>query len=174
MPSSSMRVAVGVAAAVAAAVGLQTSSASGQESGCASTPDVAPPAAALQGEPGDEHAQLPYGVPCTPTRRQTFWLRSEFNQREESPAFGGGVSSPWFFETLGFEQIVAGGARSGLQLGLFGEATYIDIPPSLRAFYGTESAATVNVGLHLFGMWMLDASFRPMRMGIRSRSPSSF
>jgi hypothetical protein len=97
-----------------------------------------------------------------PARRQTFWLRSELNQREESAEFGGGVSSPWLFETLGFEQVVVGGVHSGLQLGLFGEGTYILIPPSLRSFYGTDSAVTVNVGVHLFGMWMLDGDLRPM------------
>jgi hypothetical protein len=91
------------------------------------------------------------------------WLRSELDQREESAAFGGGVSSPWFFETLGFEHVVVGGATSGLQLGLFGEATHINIPPSLRGFYGADSAVTVNVGFHLFGMWMLDGNLRPMQ-----------
>ena len=106
----------------------------------------------------------------TPNRRRTFWLRSEYNQREESPAFGGGVSSPWFFETLGFEQVVICGAKSGLQLGVFGEATYINIPPSLRGFYGADSAATLNVGLHLFGMWMLDGNLRPMRMWFTGRN----
>jgi hypothetical protein len=98
----------------------------------------------------------------TPNRRQTFWLRSEIDQREESPAFGGGVSMPWFFETLGFGQVVAGGAKSGLQLAVFGEATYINIPPSLRGVYGSDSAVTVGVGLHVFGMWMLDGELRPM------------
>jgi hypothetical protein len=96
----------------------------------------------------------------TPNRRQTMWARSEYNQREESPASGGGVSSPWFFETAGFEHVVVGGAKSGLQLGLFAEATYVNIPPSLRAFYGTDSAVTVNVGVHVFGMWMLDGNLR--------------
>jgi hypothetical protein len=109
------------------------------------------------------HAQaaLVEAAARTPDRRQAFWLRSEFNQREESTAFGSGVSSPWFFETLGFEQIVLGGMKTGLQLGVFGEATYVNIPPTLRAFYGTDSAVTVNVGLHLFGMWMLDGALRP-------------
>lgn len=97
--------------------------------------------------------------------RQTLWLRSEFNQREESPALGGFVSSPWLFETLGFEQVVVGGARSGLQAGLFGEGTLISIPPSLRGAYGTDAAVTLNVGLHLFGMWMLDGNLRPMVHG---------
>jgi hypothetical protein len=97
----------------------------------------------------------------TPDRRQTLWARSEFNQREEPAAFGGGVSSPWLFETAGFEHVAVGGANSGLQLGLFAEATYINIPPSLRGFYGTDSAVTINVGLHLFGMWMLDGNLRP-------------
>jgi hypothetical protein len=101
----------------------------------------------------------------TPNRRQTLWLRSEFNQREESPALGGLVSSPWLFETLGFEQVVVGGARSGLQAGLFGEATVVSIPPSLRGVYGTDVAITLNVGLHVFGMWMLDGDLRPMVHG---------
>jgi hypothetical protein len=98
----------------------------------------------------------------TPNRRQTLWLRSEINQREESPALGGGVSSPWLFETAGFEHVVAGGEASGLQVGVFAEGTYVDIPSSLRAFYGTGSAVTLNAGLHLFGMWMLDGAFQPM------------
>jgi hypothetical protein len=101
----------------------------------------------------------------TPSRRQTIWLRSEFNQREESPALGGVVSSPWFFETLGFEHVVVGGASSGLQVGLFGEGTFISIPPSLRGVYGTDAAVTLNLGLHVFGMWMLDGNLRPMAHG---------
>jgi hypothetical protein len=98
----------------------------------------------------------------TPNRRQIFWARSEYNQREESTAFGEGVSSPWLFETAGFEQVVVGGVTSGLQLGLFGEATYINIPSSLRALYGADSAVTVNVGLHLFGMWLFDSNWHRM------------
>jgi hypothetical protein len=98
----------------------------------------------------------------TPTRRQTLWLRSEFNQREEPESRGGGVSSPWLFETLGVEQIVVGGQHSGVQLGLFGEATLVHIPASLEGFYGTDTAVTVNFGLHLFGMWMYGADLRPM------------
>lgn len=98
----------------------------------------------------------------TPSLRQTVWLRGEFNEREESPALGGVVSTPWLFGTLGFEHVVVGGARSGLQVGLFGEATAISIPPSLHAFYGTSAAATLDVGLHLFGMWMLDGDLHPM------------
>lgn len=98
----------------------------------------------------------------TQDHRQTTWFRSEFNQREESPALGGFVSSPWFFETLGFEHVVVGGERSGLQMGLFGEGTFISIPPSLRSFYGTDAAVTLNVGVHVFGMWMLDGDFRRM------------
>lgn len=50
-------------------------------------------------------------------------------------------------------------------MGVFGEATVIFIPPSLQAFYGASSAVTLNVGLHLSGMWMTDASLRPMTMG---------
>jgi hypothetical protein len=116
----------------------------------------------INGEKHTAHGALVEAAARTPNRRQTFWLRSEFDQREESPALGGDVSSPWLFETLGYEHVVAGGTKSGLQLGVFGEATYINIPPSLRGFYGSDSAVTVNVGLHVFGMWMLDAHLRPM------------
>lgn len=98
----------------------------------------------------------------TPSRRSTLWHRSEFNQREEPESRGGGVSTPWFFETLGFEHVVAGGSKSGVQVGVFMELTYAHIPESLQGFYGTDSAAIGNVGLHLFGMWMLGDDFRPM------------
>ncbi len=98
----------------------------------------------------------------SPNRRQIFWHRSEFNQREEPEDRGGGVSSPWFFETLGFERVIAGGQTSGVQLGVFGEATYVRIPPSLQGFYGTDSAVTANMGLHIFGMWMLGDDLKPM------------
>jgi hypothetical protein len=101
----------------------------------------------------------------TPSRRQTMWIRSEFNQREESPELGGFVSSPWLFETLGFEEVVLGGTAHGVQLGLFGEGTFISIPESLHGVYGTDVAVTLNVGVHLFGMWMLDGEFRPMMHG---------
>ncbi len=114
---------------------------------------------------GEKHAaQAALGelAARTPDRRSTAWLRSELNQREESAAIGGGVSSPWFFETLGLERVVAGGAKSGLQAGIFSEATYVSIPSPLRGFYGAGSAVTVNVGLHLFGMWMLDGDLRRM------------
>jgi hypothetical protein len=98
----------------------------------------------------------------TPDRRTTLWTRSEFNQREESPALGGFVSSPWLFETLGAERVIVGGKASGLQLSFFGEATLVYIPESLQAYYGTATAVTVNVGLHVFGMWMLDGDLRRM------------
>ena len=88
----------------------------------------------------------------SPTRREIAWLRSELNQREEPASRGGGVSSPWFFETLGFEHVMF--VTGGAQVGLFGEVTWISIPVALRGFYGTDSAVTVNVGVHLFGMWM--------------------
>ena len=85
----------------------------------------------------------------SPNKRETFWLRSEFNPREER---NGAVSSPWFFQTFGYEHVLF--VTGGLQLGLFGEATAIAIPSSLQSFYGHDAALTVNVGLHLFGMWM--------------------
>jgi hypothetical protein len=85
----------------------------------------------------------------SPNRRETAWLRSEFNQREEQ---NGTVSSPWFFQTVGYEHVLF--VTAGLQLGLFAEATAIAIPSSLQSFYGHDAALTVNVGLHLFGMWM--------------------
>ncbi len=85
----------------------------------------------------------------SPNRRETAWLRSEFNQREEQ---NGTVSSPWFFQTFGYEHVLF--VTAGLQLGVFAEATAIAIPSSLQSFYGHDAALTVNVGLHLFGMWM--------------------
>lgn len=91
----------------------------------------------------------------TPSRVATVWTRSELDQREESPALGGIVSSPWFFQTFGLERVIAQSAASGLSFGLFGEATFIYIPPVLQSFYGTEAAFTVNLGVHLLGMWML-------------------
>jgi hypothetical protein len=115
-----------------------------------------------EGEKHTAQGALLEGAARTPDRRRTFWLRSELDQREESAAFGGGVSGPWLFETLGFEQVVVGGAKSGLQLGVFGETTYVNIPASLRGFYGTDSAVTVSVGLHVFGMWMLDGNLNRM------------
>ncbi|HWL88904.1 MAG TPA: hypothetical protein VNO21_24035 [Polyangiaceae bacterium] len=98
----------------------------------------------------------------SPNRREILWLRSEFNQREEPETRGGGISTPWFFETLGFEHVVLGGSRGGVQVGFFGEGTLISIPSSLRDFYGTDVAVTINVGLHVSGMWMLDGDLRPM------------
>ena len=50
-------------------------------------------------------------------------------------------------------------------MGLFGEGTFISIPESLRAVYGTEAAVTLNVGVHVLGMWMLDGDLHPMRHG---------
>jgi hypothetical protein len=98
-----------------------------------------------------------------PARRQTMWMRAELGQREESESLGGGVSSPWFFGSLGFEHVVIGGETSGLQLGLYAEATYAYIPTALESFYGTQSAVILDAGLHLFGMWMLDGSFERMK-----------
>ena len=62
------------------------------------------------------------------------------------------MSSPWFFQTAGYEHVLF--VTSGLQLGLFAEATAIAIPSSLQSFYGHDAALTVNFGVHLFGMWM--------------------
>jgi hypothetical protein len=98
----------------------------------------------------------------TPSRRDIAWLRSEFNQREEPESRMGVVSSPWLFETLGFEHVVADQGRSGLEVGVFGEGTVVILPPSLEWFYGTNVAVTLDVGLHLSGMWMTDGALRPM------------
>jgi hypothetical protein len=106
-------------------------------------------------------ALLEYAV-RSPSRRDIGWLRSELNQREERD---GSVSSPWLFETLGFERVVAHGVAGGAQVGVFAEATVVDIPPSLRGFYGTDVAVTVDVGVHLFGMWMTDGGLHEMKMG---------
>jgi hypothetical protein len=59
-----------------------------------------------------------------------------------------------FFETLGFEHVVARRVRRG---DVHHHST------SLRGFYGADSSVTVNVGLHLFGMWMLDGNLRSMQ-----------
>jgi hypothetical protein len=101
----------------------------------------------------------------SPNRRETYWLRGEFNQREESPALGGGVSTPWLFGTVGFEQLVAGGRGSGVQIGLFAEGTIVHIPSSLEAFYGTQTAVTLSAGIHLFAMSMLDGDGHRMEHG---------
>ncbi len=98
----------------------------------------------------------------TPSRRQTMWMRTELNQVEEPPALGGFVSAPWLFQTLGFEQVLVGGARSGVQVGVFGEGTLIGIPTALASTYGADVAVTVNLGLHVSGMWMLDGGFNRM------------
>lgn len=89
----------------------------------------------------------------SPNRREIAWVRSEFNQREEPPSRGSVVSSPWFFQTFGFEHVMF--VTGGMQLGVFAEATLIALPPSLESFYGRSGAVTMNFGLHLFGMWMM-------------------
>jgi hypothetical protein len=101
------------------------------------------------------HALLGELAVRSPDRRDVFWTRTEVDQREESPAIGGFVSSPWVFASLGFERVVVGGEACGLQVGVFGESTLGYIPPSIQFLYGTDVAVTVNVGLHVFGMWML-------------------
>jgi len=97
-----------------------------------------------------------------PRLRNIFWARSELNQREEPASRGGGVSSPWLFETLGAEHVVSSSRHVGLQIGFYAEATYIHIPASLVGgippYYPTDTAVTLDVGLHLFGMWMLDGA----------------
>lgn len=99
----------------------------------------------------------------TPDRRAVGWLRSEFNQREEPFGAPVEVSTPWLFETAGFEWVGWGSRASGIQLGLFAEATYARIPAALTTMYGRGQATSMNIGLHLFGMWMLDGSLRRMR-----------
>jgi hypothetical protein len=53
-----------------------------------------------------------------------------------------------------------GGAESGIQLGVFGEATLGYIPPSLQSTYGTDVAVTLNVGVHV------DSELRRMHHGM--------
>jgi hypothetical protein len=99
--------------------------------------------------------------------RDVFWGRSELNQREEPASRGGIVSSPWLFETFGYERVVAGGHRKGLQVGIYGEGTFVHIPAELLGpppYYPSSTAVTLDFGLHLFGMWMLDGSFHRMEM----------
>jgi hypothetical protein len=95
-------------------------------------------------------------------RRAVGWLRSEINQREEPPGAPVQVSSPWLFETVGGEWVGWGTRQSGVQLGIFAEATYSRIPDALAPTYGRTQAVAMNLGLHLFGMWMLDGSLRRM------------
>ena len=95
-------------------------------------------------------------------RRGVGWLRSEINQREEPPGAPVEVSSPWLFETVGGEWVGWGSRQSGVQLGVFAEATYTRIPDALAPTYGRTQAVAMNIGLHLFGMWMLDGSLRRM------------
>jgi hypothetical protein len=106
-----------------------------------------------------------------PSLRETAWARTEINEREEPDRIqtgaggsvvirNGGVSSPWFFETLGFEHVFA--TSGGLRAGVFAEATYAHFPFELTTLYGRAEGVTINVGLHVFGMWMLDGDLRPM------------
>src|SRR5262249_30431822 len=89
----------------------------------------------------------------SPDRRIVGWTRSELNQREEPPGAPVEVSTPWLFETVGFEYVPWGSRASGIQLGIFTEATYTQIPEALAPMYGRTHAVAMNVGLHLFGMW---------------------
>ena len=98
----------------------------------------------------------------SPDRRVVGWLRSELNQREEPAGALVEVSTPWLFQTVGGEYVAWGSRASGVQLGVFAEATYAHIPAALTAMYGRTDATALNVGLHLFGMWMLDGSLRRM------------
>jgi hypothetical protein len=98
----------------------------------------------------------------SPDRRLVGWLRSEVNQREEPPGAPIEISTPWLFETAGCEYFGWGSRVSGIQLGVFAEATYTHIPESLASAYGRTQAVAMNIGLHLFGMWMLDGSLRRM------------
>jgi hypothetical protein len=98
----------------------------------------------------------------TAALRDVFWLRTELNQREEAPGAAVEVSGPWLFQTVGFEHVNWVSPTSGLQVGLFGEATYARIPDALAAGYGRSQAVTVNVGLHVFGMAMLDGDLNRM------------
>jgi hypothetical protein len=96
----------------------------------------------------DAHGVLAELALRSPSSREIVWSRGELNQRDESD---GSVSSPWLAGTLGFEHVLL--APRGVRLGLFGEATFIHIPDALAASYGRDSAITLDLGLHLFGMW---------------------
>jgi hypothetical protein len=89
-------------------------------------------------------------------------MRGEMNQREEPPGAPVEVSSPWLFATAGFEYVGWGSRVSGVQLGVFSEATYTRVPDALAPAYGRTQAVALSVGLHLFGMWMFDYGLRPM------------
>ena len=96
----------------------------------------------------------------SPDRRGIYWLRTEVNERFEPLGAPVLLSGPWLFQLLGFEHVAFVSPASGLQLGLFAEATYTHIPSELSAGYGRSHAVALSAGLHLFGMWMLDGNLR--------------
>ena len=100
------------------------------------------------------------GRPLPRSSRVT-WLRSEINQREEPAGAPVEVSSPWLFETAGAEYAGLGSRVSGLQLGVRGGDLHAH-PGELASIYGRSQAVSLNIGLHLFGMWMLDSGLRRM------------
>ena len=103
-------------------------------------------------------------------RRSITWMRTEVNQRVEPTArpcssAARGCSRSWVSNTSPWCH-----GPSGIQLGLFGEAKYRHIPSELSASYGRCNAVALSAGLHLFGMWMLDGSFR--RLTHHTHSPA--
>jgi hypothetical protein len=118
---------------------------------------------AIDAPDGEPTAQAVLGELAVrdPAARDVGWARLEWNQREETAAFGGGVT-PWAFGSLGAERVFAVNAPSGLQLGVFGEATYGRIPGALEPIYGGRDVVSVDIGVHLLGMWMLDERLHRM------------
>ena len=94
-------------------------------------PDVGPTAQAVLAEAALRSAD----------RRAVGWMRGEVNQREEPPGAPVEVSSPWLFGTAGFEYVGWGSRASGVQLGVFSEATYTRIPDALAPTYGRREAS---------------------------------
>lgn len=107
----------------------------------------------VAGERDTAHALLGEIAVRDPARRDVIWLRSELNQREEPDSIGG-VSSPWWFSSLGFERVLWPQGPGAFQLGMFGEATYGRIPASLGAQYGRRGAFALVLGLHASGTWI--------------------
>jgi hypothetical protein len=86
-----------------------------------------------------------------PSLRDIGWTRLEVNERVEPT---GGVSSPWWFASLGYERTVWVDPASVLSLGLFGELTWVRVPASMVAAYGDRDGVTATMGLHGALMWM--------------------
>jgi hypothetical protein len=122
--------------------------------------DVGPTPDPHAGHAGHEHLMFPSspsaGVLAEATirsgsLRDVLWSRMELNQRVEPR---GDRSSPWWLTSLGYERVVWVDPLSVLALGVFGEATYVVVPSSLREIYGDRTGITATAGLMGHFMYM--------------------